>query len=148
MKGNSNLKKMLNLNNVFSKKNINLENIVVAVLVVILVVLVVYYVRKNREGFNDGEKPTLYFFFVDWCPHCTTAKENVFDEFNKNVKNSNKVNLQKINCEGNEKEKELAEKHKVRGFPTVILENSNGETHELQEGVTAANVNNFIGEHC
>ena len=144
MKGKSNLKKMLNLNNVFSKKNMNLENIVVAVLVVVLVVLVVYYVRKNREGFNDDEKPTLYFFFVDWCPHCTTAKENVFDEFNKNVKNSDKVNLVKVNCEGSEEEKNLAKEHNVRGYPTVVLKENNGKTHELDEGVSASSINSLI----
>ena len=89
MKGMS-LKKMMS----GLKKNMNLENVIIAVLLVILVVLVVHYVNKNNEGFYSNVKPKLYFFFVDWCPHCTKAKESVFnDESWKKVNGNEKVDL-------------------------------------------------------
>ena len=44
------------------------ENVVIVVLLVVLLVLVVYYVRQNTENFN--ERPTVYFFYANWCPHC------------------------------------------------------------------------------
>ena len=85
-----NVKKMI--------KGVNVEQVVVCILVVVLVVLVVYYVNKNSEGFNnDNSKPTLYFFYVDWCPHCTRAKETTFNDDKWNtVDNKDSVNLVKV----------------------------------------------------
>ena len=125
-------------NNSLSKSLKNMsnssENIVILVLLVILVVLVVYYIRQNNEGFS--ERPTVYFFYVDWCPHCKTAKPKV-QEFKKN--NSN-VNVKEVNCE---KEKELAKKFNVRAYPTVYLVKGE-EKKELEEGISVNSLNNLV----
>ena len=128
-------------------RNMSVENVVIAILLVVLVVLVVYYVKKNNEGFESNNKPKLYFFYVDWCPHCTKAKENVFNEESwKNVENSDRVELVKINCEGSDEEKALAKKNNVQAFPTVILE-KDGESHELEEGVSPSSVSDLISRY-
>lgn len=110
------------------------ENIVILVLLVILVILVVYYIRQNNETFS--ERPTIYFFYADWCPHCKTAKPKI-KEFKAN--NSN-VNVKEVNCE---KEKELARKFNVRAYPTVYLVKGE-EKIELNEGISVKSLNNLV----
>jgi thiol-disulfide isomerase/thioredoxin len=110
------------------------ENVVILVLLVILVILVVYYIRQNNEGFS--ERPTVYFFYVDWCPHCKTAKPKV-QEFKS--KNSH-VNVKEVNCE---KDKELARKFNVRAYPTVYLVKGEEKT-ELNEGISVNSLNNLV----
>ena len=119
-----------------SLKNISKssENIVILVLLVILVILVVYYIRQNNEGFS--ERPTVYFFYVDWCPHCKTAKPKV-QEFKS--KNSH-VNVKEVNCE---KDKELARKFNVRAYPTVYMVKGEDKT-ELNEGISVNSLNNLV----
>ena len=115
----------------FSKSS---ENIVILVLLIILVILVVYYVRQHNEGFS--ERSTVYFFYVDWCPHCTTAKPKVkeFESTNKNV------NVKHVNCE---KEKELAKKFNVKAYPTVYLVKGEEKT-ELNDGISVNSLNNLV----
>lgn len=119
------------------------ENIVIAILLVILVVLVVYYVRQNNEGF-ESDKPTIYFFYVDWCPHCTRAKP----EIEEVKRNNNRVIVIMVNCD---EEKQLAEQHNVRAYPTVkMVKNNNSDPSdavELDTAVTAENVNEFINNN-
>ena len=110
------------------------ENIVILVLLVILVILVVYYIRQNNEGFS--ERSTIYFFYVDWCPHCTTAKPKV-KEFQANNPN---VNVKQVNCE---KEKELAKKFNVKAYPTVYLVKGEEKT-ELNDGISVNSLNNLV----
>jgi thiol-disulfide isomerase/thioredoxin len=100
-------------------KGVGVEQCIVCVLVIVLVVLVVYYVNKNNEGFNS-EKPTLYFFYVDWCGYCKKAKPKV-SEMENNSAITNKVNIKRINCEGSDEEKDLAKEYVVEGYPTFKL---------------------------
>lgn len=110
------------------------ENIVILVLLVILVILVVYYIRQNNEGFS--ERPTVYFFYVDWCPHCKTAKPKV-----KEFKSRNShVNVKEVNCE---KDKELARKFNVRAYPTIYLVRGEEKT-ELNEGISVNSLNKLV----
>ena len=139
MKGMS-LKKMMG----GLKKKMTLENVVIVVLLVVLVILVVHYVNKNNEGFDTNSKPKIYFFFVNWCPHCTKAKENVFNANTwKTVKGNEKVELVMVNCEGSEEEKKLAKEYDVKAYPTVVCDNGN-ERVELEEGVSPSSVSDLI----
>ena len=141
MKG-MNLKKMMG----GLGKKMTLENVVIVVLLVVLVVLVVHYVNKNNEGFDNTSKPKCYFFYVDWCPHCTKAKENVFNnESWKKVKGHEKVDLVMVNCEGTEEEKSLAKSNNVQAYPTVICDNGK-EKKELEEGVSPSSVSDLISK--
>ena len=110
------------------------ENIVILVLLVILVILVVYYIRQNNEGFS--ERPTVYFFYANWCPHCKTAKPKVA-EFKRKNKN---VNVVEVDCD---KDKELARKFRVRAYPTVYLVRGEERT-EMQEGISVNSLNNLV----
>ena len=133
------------------KKLMN-KNVLMYLLLAVLVTLVVLYVMRPKENFNNEKECVLNFFYVDWCPHCKNAKpevEKLENELNANngVLNGTNVKVQvnKINPEENTANKEKAEKHNVNAYPTVVIEDNNGNTKaELETGVTLDNLRDFI----
>ena len=108
-------------------KSVNVENVVIAVLVIVLVVLVVVYVNKNNEQFQT--KGVLYFFYVDWCPHCQKAKP-IWKKLGDKLSNKlPKLKLEMVNGEENRK---LAEKYEIQYFPTILY--INGDSVVEYEG--------------
>lgn len=111
---------------------------VTAIFIAIAVTIYKKYIKKainpeyvaNKEfipGPRQGEIPSvdLYFFYTDWCPHCKSAmpiwhkfKEKIGDKLIKDKK----INFIKVNCE---KEKALAEKYDIKGYPTIKLVDQN-----------------------
>lgn len=88
--------------------------------------------RSMIEGYASGmnirndhpneEVVTLYFFGVEWCPHCKHAKPewDSFVEENKNKTfNGKKVNFVNVDCD---KDSSLADKYDVSGYPTIKLD--------------------------
>tara|TARA_B110001469_G_C9647965_1_gene328793 strand:- start:3176 stop:3637 length:462 start_codon:yes stop_codon:yes gene_type:complete len=128
------------------KMNVSSETIVICVLLVILLILVIYYVKQNNEGFqnnkkaNNAEKCDIYVFVADWCPHCKNAKPAV-EELKNNAPANVKVNV--VNEKDNNS-RELMNKYKVRGFPTILLVKADGEVVEFNERVSADNLNSFV----
>ena len=119
-------------------KAVSSEEAIICVLLVILVVLVVYYIyQNNREGF-DGDKNVLYFFYVDWCPHCTNAKP-VISELEKEL-GDRKVRIEKVNCEKN---KAMRQKYGVQAYPTVMLVKGE-ERVEYDSGVSKKGLKEFL----
>jgi thiol-disulfide isomerase/thioredoxin len=131
-------------NNNLSLKGVSSETVVIVVLLVVLLVLVVYYVRQNSEGFQSGEKCTVYAFVADWCPHCTKAKPAL-----TNLKNNapSNVTVNVVN-EKDDNARELMTKYGVKGFPTVLLIKSDGTTVEFEQRVTESNLNEFVANNA
>ena len=81
---------------------------------------------QNNEFVKDGDKEAeLMLFYVDWCPHCKTAKpiwNDIKEKFNGKMVNNTKLFFKEVNCE---KEEELADKYKIDGFPTIKLVKDN-----------------------
>ena len=129
--------------NVSFLNSINNEQVIICLLLVILVVLVVYYVHQNnRESFNESS-PTLYFFFVDWCPHCTNAKPKIEDlkkELQNNKVKGKNVVVRSVNCE---EEKDLAKQFNVRAYPSLVLVNGEEKT-EYDAGVSVDGLKSFL----
>ena len=65
---------------------------------------------------------SLYFFGVDWCPHCKDAKP-IWDDFVKEHTdksfNGKTVNFVHVDCD---KDSALADKYGVSGYPTIKLD--------------------------
>ena len=126
--------------------DVSSETIVICVLLVILLILVIYYVKQNNEGFqnnkkaNNAEKCDVYVFVADWCPHCKNAKPAV-EELKNNAPAN--VNVNVVNEKDNNS-RELMNKYKVRGFPTILLVKADGEVVEFNERVSADNLNSFV----
>ena len=123
-----------------SLKKMKSQNVAVAVLLLVLIGLVAYFVMKNREGFNDNQEViVVYFFYVDWCPHCKNAKPEMqalqqqLAQQNNQV-NGRKVDLRPIDCEQQEN-KQLAEEHNVQGYPTIVVGNEEHQGPATQAAV-------------
>lgn len=82
---------------------------------VVIIALVGFFRNYRRETFENESDASFKFFYVDWCPHCKTAKP----EFESCANTS--VNFETINCESPENA-ELIKGYDIEGYPTIILE--------------------------
>ena len=110
---------------IFSKKNMP------TLLFSLIILLILYYVYTTyfKEGFEsvDLDEETksgkqLVLFYADWCGHCKKIKP-VWEEAASEINDKDKhKKMLKVNCGGgSEKEKEIMEKYKIDGYPTIIL---------------------------
>ena len=83
--------------------------------------------HENAEGFKTAlgiqkatKKPIALFFHTDWCVNCKKLRENILSssEFDRYLKNVIPV---KINPEAGSKERQIADKYAVRGYPTFLM---------------------------
>jgi thiol-disulfide isomerase/thioredoxin len=78
--------------------------------------------QDSGESNNTAE---LMLFYVDWCPHCKTAKpdwDEVKAQFQNKTINGYQVVFTEINCTTETEEVEkLMNKYKVEGYPTIKL---------------------------
>jgi len=102
----------------------------VAILLAILAVLYYFYSTHLKEGFDvphekleeyiSPDKTTLVLFYADWCGHCKKLKPT-WSECSKKASKDG-LNMVQINVgEGTDKDKELAEKYQIDGYPTIML---------------------------
>jgi len=85
--------------------------------------------QPNNENFSTGSLPAgeaeLMLFYVDWCPHCKTAKpvwNEIKSQYENKTINGYTVIFTEINCteESAEVEK-MMNKYNIEGFPTIKL---------------------------
>jgi len=106
---------------------------------VIALLLVAYYMytsatkksafTANREHIpvnqNSNKTATLMLFYVDWCPHCKTAKpewEALKSKYEGKSINGYTVNFVEYNCtEETAEVSQLMDKYHIEGYPTIKL---------------------------
>lgn len=118
---------------------INWKTIAIIIGVILLCVFA-YYTYKhyvdtktsfnaNREhglkDENSNKTATMMLFYVDWCPHCKTAKpewDTLKSQYDGNSINGYTINFMEYNCttESDEVSK-LMDKYRIEGYPTIKL---------------------------
>ena len=110
------------------------------VVVVLLLCVFAYYTYKqytdtktafhaNRENIpkdvNSNKTATLMLFYVDWCPHCKTAKpewESLKSEYDSKNINGYTVSFVEYNCTNESEDvSQLMDKYNIEGYPTIKL---------------------------
>jgi thiol-disulfide isomerase/thioredoxin len=107
-------------------------------IIVILLSIFGYYMYKNytteqtafkanREHVPKGQNAvaTLMLFYVDWCPHCKTAKpewDSLKAEYDGKQINGYTVVFVEHNCTNESDEvAQLMDKYNIEGYPTIKL---------------------------
>ena len=136
----------------------------IAGLVVFAIILIVlaYYTYKqytdgkttfhaNRENIpedqNSNKTATLMLFYVDWCPHCKTAKpewELLKTEYDGKNINGYTINFIEYNCTNESAEiSQLIDKYSIEGYPTIKLVKDN-QIIEYDAKPTKSTMEQFI----
>ena len=115
-------------------------NYIIFGLIGIVICIISYFVWKNylssaitydsnREHNEEKETPSkiahLMLFYVDWCPHCKTAKPEwnaLKEEYDGKNINGYIVVFEEYNCTEESSEiEDLINKYDIQGYPTIKL---------------------------
>jgi len=130
---------MHKVKNYFS--NISTKTIVIILSCILFIGLGIYlfntiYKSKLNTSYSANNEHTLggdgksaqaelLFFYVDWCPHCKTAKpvwEELKSEYDNKTINGYSVVFSEINCTNESPEIEkMINSYKIEGYPTIKL---------------------------
>ena len=123
--------------NTFNK--FNWMTIIYIILVVFLLVISYYLYTQwtsNKTAYNansesgtiestSNKQAELMLFYVDWCPHCKTAKpewDNLKSTYENKTINGYSIIFTEHNCTNESAEiEELMNKYKIEGYPTIKL---------------------------
>ena len=118
------------------------ENIVIIFIVLIIFIIAGYYgykqfyaktadakIKKFKDVSNANTREPnaeLFFFYVDWCPHCKTAKPiwiEFKEKYNNQVINNYTIKCNDVDCsdESVATTAETIKRFKIEGYPTVKM---------------------------
>jgi len=122
-----------------------------------LTVGLIWYSRQNKkktDRFKDvantnrrNKEAIVYFFHVDWCPHCKTAQPE-WDAF-KTQYDSIEINGYDIKCidinctEESSDVKYLMNQYKIESYPTVKLV-LDDRTIDFDSKITRTSLTSFV----
>ena len=85
----------------------------------------VYSPNNERTSTDAKKEAEIILFYVDWCPHCKTAKpawEEIKAQYENKTINGYTVIFTEINCtEETAEVEEMMNKYSIEGFPTIKL---------------------------
>jgi len=119
--------------------------ILVSLAIILFISIGIYLVKKllsNKASFssnrehdsassteNSNKVANMLLFYVDWCPHCKTAKpewEQMKEEYDGKQINGYTLVFTEYNCTDETPEIEgLMDKYKIDGYPTIKLVKDN-----------------------
>jgi len=120
------------------------RNTIFIILFVLFLSLVGFFIYKqyansntlfhaNRENVpkeqTSNKTATLMLFYVDWCPHCKTAKpewDSLKSEYDGKSINGYTIHFTEHNCTNESAEvSQLMDKYNIEGYPTIKLSKDN-----------------------
>ena len=143
----------------------NFRNIMIIALIIVLIVIA-YYIYKSQTakpsasayranttaGYDpaqnsSGKEAELMLFYVDWCPHCKTAKpewEQVKTEYEGKTVNGYNIIFTEVNCTNETPDVEkMVNTYKIEGYPTIKLL-KDGQIVEFDAKPTKSNLEQFL----
>jgi len=108
----------------------------------------------NIDNYNDAfrktksdKKPLIMYFHVDWCKYCKKLNETFLN--NEDVyKYISNFEMVQINPEHGDKQKRLANKYGVKGYPTFLVtyphNNKKIKIHPFRKGGIVWTIDKFI----
>jgi len=137
--------------------------IIIGVIVLIIFIVVGTYsyntfytkpTQKKESGYSDVANANMdkieviiYFFHVDWCPHCKTALpelEKFKNEFNNKEKGKYLVKCTTVNCTDETSEiTKLINDYNIEGYPTVKMLKE-GNKIEFDSKITYNTLEQFV----
>jgi thiol-disulfide isomerase/thioredoxin len=118
--------------------NISTNTFIIMFVVVVFICIGIYYYYygsssssqmyySNHEGKpkSSSKEAEILLFYVDWCPHCKTAKpawEEIKAQYENKTINGYTVMFTEINCtEETDEITQMMNKYNIEGFPTIKL---------------------------
>ena len=131
--------------------------------IIVIALLIIYFVGLSKnwsfqlDGFTDGgssgssgggggANPKLTMYYVDWCPHCTSAKpdfQSVMGNGTATI-NGKTVDIAMVNPE---KDPDAAAGKPVKGYPTILYETPGGKIVEYSGERNKAGFMEFLKEN-
>ena len=101
------------------------------------------YIKEKDE--EDGDKTVeIYFFYVDWCPHCKNAKPEwaaFKEQIGTGSVNGHKISFIEVDCE---KEKGMAAQWGVKGYPTIKAKLGDGKVVDYDAKPSTSVLSQFL----
>jgi thiol-disulfide isomerase/thioredoxin len=101
----------------------------------------------SGSGSSSGGEAEIILFYVDWCPHCKTAKpvwDKVKSQYQDQVVKGKKIIFTEINCTNESSDvEEMINKYNIQGYPTIKML-KDGQVIEFDAKPTHANLEQFI----
>lgn len=142
--------------------NMSYTTIMIIVAVVLFIGIGIYYYyyyfapmmkpqykanNEKIENGNSGKYAELIMFYVDWCPHCKTAKpiwNDIKSEYENKMINGYQVLFKEVNCTDESTEvTDMMDKFNIEGFPTIKML-KDGQIIEFDAKPTKSNLDQFI----
>jgi hypothetical protein len=154
-------------NNLYSKvmsasSKMSMTSIFIILAIILFIGLIIYYyyiASKNKtyytanNEYNSGansstnKQAELMLFYVDWCPHCKTAKpvwEEIKSQYQNKSINGYNIIFTEINCTNETADIEaIMNKYKIEGFPTIKLL-KDGQIIEYDAKPSKETLNQFL----
>lgn len=109
-----------------------IKKILLVIILCILIGVVFFFMKKKFfiEKFEQ-KKIKIALFHAKWCHHCVTFIDSkIFEDAEKAVNNSN-IEFVKYDFDKN---KQLANKYNINGFPTIVALSEDGKLIATFEG--------------
>ena len=106
------------------------------ILILAVIFYIIFYTRSSKENFGNPSSCTYYY--MTNCGHCKRFTPE-WDQFVASYNGPVRMRKVEMNQAGSD-----LEKYNIKGFPTVLIIDEQGETKEYDGPRTSDGLNNFF----